>query len=134
MLQFPRAMGLEVTLASYVLPEELILRARGVGGLGVREQRGQHPFPSLKKSTVAENVASQSKCLLPRVSGFMATATSVDTVRPGRSEESMVVNVTQGRQPMRAVIVEWEEEDGRCAFGCVVMEIENEGVQGDRCN
>ena len=38
MVQFARAVGLEVTLASYALLEELKLQARVVGGLGVREQ------------------------------------------------------------------------------------------------
>ena len=67
------------------------------------------------------------------LAGFTGTATSVDTVRPGGSEESMVGNVTQGSQPVRAVIVESREEDGRCAFGCVGTKIEDEGVQENRC-
>ena len=61
MMQSARAVGLEVTLASYVLLEMLKLRARCVSGLGVREQRGHNPFPSLNGSTVADSVASHSK-------------------------------------------------------------------------
>ena len=109
-MQFARAVGLEVTLASYALLEELILRARGLGGLDVREQRGHHPFPSLNGSTIADSVSSHSKYLLPTVSGFTAKATSVETVQPGGSEGSVVGNVTQGRQPMELSLLSRERK------------------------
>ena len=75
------------------------------------EQQGQSPFPSLNGSMVADSGASRSKYSLPTVSSFTATATSVDTVRPCGTEESMGGNVTQGGHPMRAVIVESVEDD-----------------------
>ena len=103
-----------------------MLQARSAANLGVRDQRGRFPFPILFGSTVAHSVASQSKFSLPRVSGFTATDSNVDTVWPGGSEESMVGTLTQATQPMGVFIA---ESRGRCAFGCVVTEIEDEGIQ-----
>ena len=70
MIQFARAVGLKVTLASYGLLEDLLLRSWGVSGLGVREQRRRSSFPSLFGSTAADSVASQSTYWLPTMSGF----------------------------------------------------------------
>ena len=84
--------------------------ARGVGGLGVREQRGRSPFLSLFGYTVADAVPSQSRFSLPTMSGSTVTAASVDTVWPGGSEESVVGKLTQVTQVLGAVIVESGEE------------------------
>ena len=70
MIQFARAVGLEVTLASYGLLKVLLLRPWGVSGLGVREQRRRCFFPSLFSFTAADSVVSQSTYSLPTMSGF----------------------------------------------------------------
>ena len=82
-----RAVGLEVALASYGLIEDLVLRARGVSRLGVREQGVRSPFPSYIGSTIFDIVASQSRFSLPTVSGLTETDARADTVWPGGNEE-----------------------------------------------
>ena len=60
MIQFAKAVGLEVSLTSYGLLQDLLLRARGVGNLAGRLQPGQFLFQIVVRSTVVESVASQS--------------------------------------------------------------------------
>ena len=110
MIHFARAVVLEVTLAFSRLSEDLILRAQGHGGLGVRKHRRRSPFPSLFGSTVAGGVASQSNYSLPKVSSFLATAAKVDTVWLGWSEASVVGNLSQGTQLVQAVILKLERK------------------------
>ena len=59
-IQFTRAVGYEVVLASYRLLESLLLLARGVDSLGGREELGQFLFLSLIGSTVADSLASET--------------------------------------------------------------------------
>ena len=84
---FARAVGLEVTLSSYGLLEDLLLRARRVGSPGGRVEIGRSPLPSPISSTVADSVPPQSKNSIPTLSDFTAAAASVDTVRLGGSED-----------------------------------------------
>ena len=50
-VQFARAVGLEVTLASYGLPEDLLLRSSGGSGLAVRVPFGRSLFAGACDST-----------------------------------------------------------------------------------
>ena len=70
MIQFACAAGLEVSLASYGMLEELLLKAR-IGGvdpaLGSRHSIGRYPFPKVAGSSWGESVASRTKYSLPTV-------------------------------------------------------------------
>ena len=70
MIQFARAVGLEVSLASYGMLEDLLLKARigGVGpAVGLRHSVGKSPFPSVAGSSWGESVASMTNYSLPTV-------------------------------------------------------------------
>ena len=63
MIQFARAVGLEVSLASYSMLEDLLLKARRGSGdhFGTAKySAGRSPFPSVAGSTTGESVASRS--------------------------------------------------------------------------
>jgi len=70
MIQFARAVGLEVSLASYGMLEDLLLKAR-IGGVdppvGSRHSIGRSPFPSVAGSGWGESVASRTNYSLPTV-------------------------------------------------------------------
>ena len=68
MIQFARAVGLEVSLASYSMVEDLLLKARGgsrVHPVSSRYSAGQSPFPSVAGSSLGDSVASRSAYSLP---------------------------------------------------------------------
>ena len=81
MIQFARAVGLEVSLASYGMPEDLLLKARVVGGdqtVGSRHSVGRSPFPSVAVSSWGDSIASRTIYSLPTV-----TETDVSNVVGG---------------------------------------------------
>ena len=70
LIQFARAVGLEVSLASYSMLEDLLLKARGgsrVHSVSSRYSAGQSPFPSVAGSSMGDSVASRSAYSLPTV-------------------------------------------------------------------
>ena len=70
MIQFARAVGLEVSLASYGMLEDILLKARVDGGdqsLGSRHSIGRSPFLSVAGSCWGDSVASRTKYSLPTV-------------------------------------------------------------------
>ena len=70
MIQFARAVGLEVSLASYSMLEDLLLKARGgsrVHPVSSRYPAGQSPFPSVAGSSMGDSVASRSAFSLPTI-------------------------------------------------------------------
>ena len=63
MIQFARAVGLEVSLASYSMLEDLLLKARGGSGahpMTSRYTAGRSPFPSVAGSSMGVSLASRS--------------------------------------------------------------------------
>ena len=70
MIQFARAVGLEVSLASYGMLEDSLPKAR-VGGrdqlVGSRHSIGRSPFPSVAGSSWGDSVASRTNYSLPAV-------------------------------------------------------------------
>ena len=63
MIQFARAVGLEVSLASYSMLEDLLLKARGGSGvhpMTSRYRAGHSLFPSVARSYMGDSVASRS--------------------------------------------------------------------------
>ena len=70
MIQFARAVGLEVSLASYGMLEDLLLKARVGGGVqpvGSRHSIGRSPFPSVAGSSWGDSIASPTNYSLPTV-------------------------------------------------------------------
>ena len=59
-IQFARGVGLEVTLISYGLVEDLLVRSRGVGAVNARGVTGNSHFPSLVGSIRGDSIASHS--------------------------------------------------------------------------
>ena len=81
MIQFARAVGLEVSLASYGMLEDLLLKARVGGGVqpvGSRHSVGKSPFPSVAGSSWGDSIASKTNYSLPTV-----TETDVSNVVDG---------------------------------------------------
>ena len=81
MIQFARAVGLEVSLASYGMLEDLLLKARVGGGvqlIGLRHSIGKSPFPSVAGSSWGDSIASRTNYSLPTV-----TETDVSNVVGG---------------------------------------------------
>ena len=69
-IQFARAVGLEVSLASYSMLEDLPLKAKGGSGvhaLTSRNTAGRSPFPSVAGSSMGDSVASRSPYSLPTI-------------------------------------------------------------------
>ena len=63
MIQFARAVGLEVSLASYSMLEDLLLKAKGGSGAQAKTSRntaGRSPFPSVAGSSMGDSIASRS--------------------------------------------------------------------------
>ena len=78
MIQFALAVGLEVSLASYSMLDDLLLKARGGSGVHPATSRyhaGRSPFPSVAGSSIGDSVASRSIYSLPTI-----TETEVTTV------------------------------------------------------
>ena len=70
MIQFARAVGLEVSLASYGMLEDMLLKARVGGGVqpvGSRHSIGRSPFPSVAGSSWGDSIASRTNYSLPTV-------------------------------------------------------------------
>ena len=70
MIQFARAVGLEVSLASYSMLEDLLVKARGGSGghpVSSRYPAGRSHFPSVAGSSTGDSVASQSAYSLPTI-------------------------------------------------------------------
>ena len=70
MIQFARAVELEVSLASYSMLEDLLLKARRGSGdhFGTaRYPAGRSPFPSVAGSTMGDSVASRSVYSMPTI-------------------------------------------------------------------
>ena len=70
MIQFARAVGLEVSLASYSMLEDLLFKARGGSGAHAMTSRytaGRSPFPSVAGSSMGDSVASRSAYSLPAI-------------------------------------------------------------------
>ena len=70
MIEFARAVGLEVSLASYSTLEDLLLKARGGSGghpMASRYPAGRSPFPSVAGSSMGDSVASRSADWLPTI-------------------------------------------------------------------
>ena len=81
MLQFARAVGLEVSLASYGMLEDLLLKARVGGGdlpVGSRHSVASSLFPSVAGSSWGDSIASRTNYSLPTV-----TETDVSNVLGG---------------------------------------------------
>ena len=81
MIQFARAVGLEVSLASYGMLEDLLPKARVGGGVqpvGSRNSIGRSPFPSVVGSSWGDSIASKTNYSLPTV-----TETDVSNVVDG---------------------------------------------------
>ena len=81
MIQFARAVGLEVSLASYGMLADLLLKARVGGGVqpvGSRNSIGRSPFPSVAGSSWGDSIASKTNYSLPTV-----TETDVSNVVDG---------------------------------------------------
>ena len=89
-------MEFELTLTSYGLSENLLLRAHGVGTLDGRGEVSWSCFPTSIGSTIADSVASQSNYSLLTVSGFAPSTARVDTVQLGGSKPLMIASRTQG--------------------------------------
>ena len=70
MILFARAVGLEVSLASYIMLEELLLKARGGSVAHLVTSRypaGRSPFPSVAGSSRGDSIASRSAYSLPTI-------------------------------------------------------------------
>ena len=70
MIQFARAVRLEVSLASYGMLEDMLVKARVGGGVqpaGSRHSIGRSPFPSVAGSSWGDSIASRTNYSLPTV-------------------------------------------------------------------
>ena len=70
MIQFARAVGLEVSLKSYSMLKDLLLKPRsgsGVYHMTSRYPAGRSPFPSVAGSSIGDSVASLSAFSLPTI-------------------------------------------------------------------
>ena len=61
MLEFVRAVGLEYTFATNGLLEDLTVRSRELGAVGLCGEPGRSPYPSAVGSIIGDSVASQSR-------------------------------------------------------------------------
>ena len=81
MMQFARAIGLDVFLATFGLLEDLMLKINPKVGRGVGGGEGvslQSRFPSKAGSTVAESVASRCFYSLPTITESVASNDLLD--------------------------------------------------------
>ena len=80
MIQFERAVGLEVSLASYSMLVDLLLKARGgskVHPVTSRYSAGQSPFPCVAGLSMGDSIASRSFCSLPTITETEGTSVIV---------------------------------------------------------
>ena len=96
MTQFARTVGLQVSLASYSMLEDLLLKARGrSGGYHVtsRSPAGKSPFPSVAGLSIGDSVASRSTYSLPTITETEGTDVIVggDVEEPCWSKQADVV-------------------------------------------
>ena len=80
MIQFARAVGLEVSLASYSMLKELLLKARECSEAHPMTSRynvGRSPFPSVAGSSMGDCVASRSVYSLPTITETEGTSAIV---------------------------------------------------------
>ena len=136
MIQFARAVGLEVSLASYSMLEDLLLKARGgseAHPLTSRYTVGRSPFPTDVGSSLGDSVASRSVYSLPTITKTEGTnviavgdiveepcsrrqadarlAFGTESVeRPGtdslKTEEVTFIQVVEGRS-MESIVAHW---------------------------
>ena len=74
MIQFAPAVSFEVFLASYGLPEDLLVRSPAFSGLGLRGGPERYPFASAVGSTRGGSAASQSPYSFPTVTSLIAAS------------------------------------------------------------
>ena len=103
MIQFTRAVWLEVTLESYGFLEDFLQRARGVSNLCAHDQQGRSLFPSVAECAVIDSVASQSRYSLPTVSGFKATNAKEGAAQADEAQRLAVADQPGGSCSMEAV-------------------------------
>ena len=80
MIQFARAIGLEVSLASYSMLEDLLLKAKGgsrVHPVKSRYSAGQSPFPIVAGLSMGDSGASRSVYSLPTITETEGTSVIV---------------------------------------------------------
>ena len=111
LFHFARAVGLEVSLASYGLLEDLFLNARGTGNLSVWGHPARSAVSSAVRSVLGDSVASQSRYSLPTVSGFALTVASVDAVQSGEVEQFIDVQPIDAVRFEGAVIISSNKDD-----------------------
>ena len=79
MIQFARVVGLEVSLASYSMLEDLLLKASGGSGccpVTSRFPAASSPFPSVAGSSLGDSVTSRSAHSLPTITETKGTDVS----------------------------------------------------------
>ena len=102
-IQFPRAVGLEVSLASYSMQEDLLLKARrGSGAYPVtsRFSAGSSPFPSVAGSVMGDSVPSRSVFSLPETEGtnVIVSGDVVDEPCSSRQADACLSMGTEGNE------------------------------------
>ena len=88
MIPFARTVGLEVSLASYSIIEDLLLMARGGSGaypVTSSHPRKKSPFPSVAGSLMGDSVASRSVYFLPTITESEGTNAIVNERCCGRT-------------------------------------------------
>ena len=79
LIQFAKGAGLEVSLATFGMLEDVLLKIGGKGGRGGGDRSsGQLPLISRAGSTVVENIASRSIYCLPTVTESASSNPSAD--------------------------------------------------------
>ena len=76
MIQFARAVNMEVTLASYEILKDLSVRPLGVGAIGSHKMPQRSPHHSAVVSILADSVSSKSRYSLPTVTALTLTSGS----------------------------------------------------------
>ena len=101
MIQFARAVGLEVSIAYYSMLEDLLLKARGgsrAHPVKFRYPAGQSPFPSFAGLSKGDSVASRSAYSLPTITETEGTDVIVSR---GVAEEPCSSKQADARLAMR---------------------------------
>ena len=76
MIQFARAVGWEVSLASYSMLEDLLLKVKGGSGghpMASRYLAGRSSFPSVAGFSLGDSIASRSAYSLPTITKIEST-------------------------------------------------------------
>ena len=103
MIWFARAVVLEVSLASYSILEDLLLKARGRSGahpVTSRYPAGKSRFPSVAGSSMGDSVASRSVFSLPTFSETegMSVIVSGDVVEEPFSSRQADARLAMGTE------------------------------------